>query len=269
MMLTPSPVKSWAFAKGIKVISPDSIRQDLILEEIGRWGAEIAVVVAFGQIVPQKFLDMFQFGAVNVHASLLPRWRGAAPIQRAIQAGDIETGVSLQKMVKELDAGDVLGVRRLPLTPDMDARQVHDELARLSAELLHIEMMDYIRGNLAPTPQDPGQVTYAKKIDKSEGELDWKQTAEALHNKIRAFVMGPGTWTVVNGKKLKIHRSDFISDKAKQPPGHVEGIEKDAILIATGQGVLKVLELQPESRNRMSAADYLKAHPQTIGQPLK
>lgn len=260
MQLTPSPVKSLAMARGLRVISPDSVNQAVILEEIQKWGAEVAVVVAFGQILSQKFLDSFRYGAVNVHGSILPKWRGAAPIQRSVEAGEAETGVTLQKMVKQLDAGDILGLRRLSVPSTMNAKELHDELAVLGSDLLHIELMDYIRGNLAPTPQDPAAVTFAKKIDKSEAQINWKEPAERIHNKVRAFVMGPGTWTSYDGKKIKIHRTEFDAS-LKGSPGQILRLEQNGIWVATGQGAVKIIELQPESRNRMAAADFLKSNP--------
>ncbi len=258
MQLTPSPVKTFAMAQGLRVISPESIKQDVILEEIKKWGAEVAIVVAYGQIVPQKFLDLFPFGAVNVHGSILPRWRGAAPIQRAIESGDTESGVALQKMVKELDAGDVIGIRRVKIDSEMNAKELHDQLAVLGAELLKVELMDHVRGNLAPAKQDPAGVTFAKKIEKAEAEIDWSQNAEKIHNKVRAFVMGPGTFTIYQGKKIKIHKTRVLSEK-----GHRAGEVTSAdsrLVVYTGFLSLEILELQPESRNRMSAQDFLKSH---------
>jgi methionyl-tRNA formyltransferase len=265
MQLTPSPVKQLAQSKGLRVISPESVNKDDVLTEIESWGAEIAIVVAFGQILSQKFLDLFPFGAVNVHASVLPRWRGAAPIQRAIEAGDAESGVALQKVVKQLDAGDILGIRRVKIGPEMNAQELHDELAVLGGDTLHLELMDYMRGNLAPVPQDPAGVTYAKKIEKSEAEIDWTKTAEQIHNKVRAFVMGPGTWTLMQGKKIKIHRTRFCPVEHKQKPGTVTEIGDGQINVATGKGTLEILELQPESRNRMGASEFLKGTQLKVG----
>lgn len=268
MLLTPSPVKSLALAKGLRVISPEKINQDLILQEIERWGAEVAIVVAYGQILSQRFLDLFPRGAVNVHGSILPKWRGAAPIQRAIEAGDAESGVALQKVVKALDAGDVLGIRRCTIGPEMNAQELHDQLAILGADLLHLELMDYVRGNLAPVPQDHQLATYAKKIDKLDAELVWAQPAQALHNKVRAFVMGPGTFTLWQGKKLKIHRTMFDAQPVTATPGTILEVEADSIRVATGSGSLLIYELQPESRNRMKVADFIKAHPMKKGEVL-
>jgi methionyl-tRNA formyltransferase len=260
MILTPTPVKSLAQAQGLRVISPDSVNKDVILEEVQKWGAEVAVVVAFGQIVSQKFLDSFRFGCVNIHASLLPRWRGAAPFQRALEAGDLESGVTLQKMVKELDAGDMLGMRKIKIDENMTATELHDQMAIMGGDLLHVELMDYVRGNLMPIPQDKTQVTYAKKIDKSESEIRWSDTAQNIHNRVRAFTMGPGTWTQLLGKKVKIHQTRVAPAASSLPPGSVTEVSADSLLIATGAGVLEILQLQPESRNRMGVADFLKGH---------
>jgi methionyl-tRNA formyltransferase len=257
MQLTPSPVKTLALAHGLPVLSPESVNKDFILAEIEKWKAEVAVVVAFGQILSTKFLNLFQFGAVNIHGSILPRWRGAAPIQRAIEAGDTESGVTLQKVVKELDAGDLLGLRRITIPDDMHAMQLHDQLAVLGADLLHLELMDYVRGNLAPIPQDPAGVTYAKKIDKSESEIKWTESAQKIHNKIRAFVMGPGTYTQLHGKKLKIHKTKVIADRSGNP-GEVIEVTAQSLILGTGSGALELLEVQPESRNRLSIVDFLK-----------
>jgi methionyl-tRNA formyltransferase len=216
-------------------------------------------MVAFRQILPQKFLNLFPFEAMNVHGSLLPRWQKAAPIQKAIEAGDQESGVSLQKIVKELDAGDIIGTRRLALDENITAKELHDKLAVLGAELLKVELMDFIRGNLAPIPQDSQFVTHAKKITKTESEIDWSQSAKSIHNKIRALTMGPGTWTSFQAKKIKIHRSQIAATKSSGQPGEIVQAQGDNLTLATGSGDLQILELQPESRNRMSATDFLKA----------
>lgn len=261
LQLTPSPVKVLAQAHGLKVLTPESLKLDVAaVEEIKSWGAEVGVVVAFGQILTQSFMDSFPFGCVNVHGSILPRWRGAAPIQRAIEAGDVESGVTLQKMVKKLDAGDIIGIRRVRITPEMNALQLHDELAVLGADLLRVELMDYVRGNLAPTPQDESQVTIAKKIEKQESLIDWTASARAIDGKIRGFVYGPGTYTMLQGKKLKLHRASPVSGTATATPGTVTAVGEDSFSVATGEGVLKIFEVQPESRNRMKAVDFLKGH---------
>lgn len=260
LVLTPTPVKSYAQAQGLRVIAPDQVGQGLILQEIQKWGAEVAVVVAFGQLLTQTFLDSFRYGAVNVHASLLPRWRGAAPIQRSLENGETETGVTLQKVVKALDAGDIIGTRKIQVGIEEQAPEVFERLSVVACELLHVELMDYIRGNLAPIPQDESQKTYAKKIDKTEAELKWTEKAETLHNRVRAFAAGPGTWVSFQGKKLKVHRTRFLLEKLSRPVGTVVKADKDRLWINTAEGVLELIEVQPESRNRMSVENFLKSH---------
>lgn len=279
LQLTPSPVKQMALAHQLRVVAPESLKNNpLIFSEIRRWGAEIAIVVAFGQILTEDFLHAFKLGAVNVHGSLLPLWRGAAPIQRSLEAGDRVTGVSLQKMVKRLDAGDVIAERKLEVSENMDARELFQKLAILGADLLHVELMDYIRGNLVPKGQDESLVTYAKKIEKAEALLSWNLPAEQIHNKVRAFVMGPGTHIQFQGQKLKILKTKVFGGDGSQlqhsklqaeklTPGqiaavHTEGqIVPNRMIVQCNPGFLEILEVQPESRNRMSCQDFLKGHP--------
>lgn len=266
LQLTPSPVKVLAQAHGLKVLTPESLKADqAAVDEIKSWNAEVGVVVAFGQILTQSFLDSFPFGCVNVHGSILPRWRGAAPIQRAIEAGDVESGVTLQKMVRKLDAGDIIGIRRIKITSEMNALELHDELALLGADLLHVELMDYVRGNLVPAPQDEAQVTIAKKIDKSESLIDWNNSAKAIDGKIRGFVYGPGTYTLWQGKKIKLHKAKGVSGEVSAVPGTITSVHEDYVSVACGEGVLQVFEVQPESRNRMKVEDFLKGNDLKIG----
>lgn len=263
LTLTPSAVKKLALERGLPVITPDKASRPEVIAELQTWNAECAVVVAYGQILSENLLRAFPRGAVNVHASLLPRWRGAAPIQRAIEAGDKITGVALQKMVKELDAGDVLGERKVDIDPDETALALHDRLAVKAVELLHIELMDYLRGNLTGLPQDPAGVTYAKKLLKTESALDWSQPARALHDKIRAFALGPGTTALLNGKKVKLHKTR-VGDQSGAP-GEVLRADGGTLVVGTGQGSLELIEVQPESRQRMKVTDFLQGHPLAKG----
>lgn len=273
MQLQPSPVKNFCLAHGLRVISPESVNTDSMLQQIEIWGAEIAVVVAFGQILGESFLKLFPLGAVNVHGSLLPRWRGAAPIQRAIEFGDQETGVALQKIVKKLDAGDVIGVRKIPISDETDAQRLYERMGQEGAELLQVELMDYIRGNLAGEPQDESQVTYARKIEKTEGEIDWSLSAPQISRKVRAFNMGPGTWSHLDKKKVKIHRTKIVVEQKSASiqntpllPGSIVRAEGSDLWVRTGKdGILAIIELQPESRNRMTAAEFIKGYSPKIG----
>lgn len=260
MQLTPSPVKILAGAQGLPVLTPENLRRDPhALEVIRAWTADVAVVVAYGQILSQEFLDSFPHGAVNVHGSLLPRWRGAAPIQRALEAGDSETGVSLQRMVKKLDAGPVIGERRIPLDNEINAVQLYDRLAPLGCELLTEELPRYVRGEITPREQDESRVTVAPKIEKEESLLDWNLSAEVFHNRVRAFSMGPGTYVMFRGKRLKIHRTRLVEQPATGVAGTIQRLDPAALWVRAASGVLELIEVQPESKARMPIGDFLKS----------
>lgn len=266
MQLTPSPVKALALEYGLKVLTPESLKKELnIFEEIKSWGAEVGIVVAFGQILTQEFLDSFPKGCVNVHGSILPAWRGAAPIQRSVEANEEITGVVLQKMVKKLDAGDIIGIRKVTVPEQMNALELHDVLADLGAKLLTDELVRYVQGEIVPEPQDESQVTMAKKIDKTESLVDWQMSAKSINGKIRGFSYGPGTYTILAGKKLKLHKANVLNIAANKPAGQVVEVGADFFSVATGDGVLQLLEVQPESRNRMKVQDFLKGHSLSVG----
>lgn len=272
MQLKPSPVKELALAHQLKVFTPETVNTEEFRAEIAKLDPESAAVVAFGQILGQKFLDLFPRGCVNVHGSILPRWRGAAPIQRALMAGDQETGVALQVMVKKLDAGPVLGVRKLPIAEDMNALELHDRLKVLGADLLCIEYMDYLRGNLTPVPQDESQVTYASKIEKSESKIDWDRTAREICNHVRGLAMGPAAVTSRQGQALKIHKTKVIDDErvpAGSLPGQVVHFDHQTFHVACGRGILEILEVQPESRSRQPASEYMRGYPMQEGERLQ
>jgi methionyl-tRNA formyltransferase len=260
MQLTPSPVKTLALSKNIPVITPENLRKEPeAFETIKSWKAEVAVVVAFGQILSTEFLNSFTYGAVNVHGSLLPLWRGAAPIQRSVQAGDKVAGVALQKMVFKLDAGGVIGERRIDLDEKMTASELYSQLAVLGCQLLEVELIDYIRGNLAPIEQDETQVTIAPKILKEESLLSFKNPAKLLHNTVRGFNMGPGTYVMFQGKRLKIHETFYTTSDSSVPPGFVSNISEEGLFIQTSSGQLILKTVQPESKNKMVSHDFLKS----------
>ncbi len=267
MQMTASPVKKLAQEKGLPVLAFESIKTDEAIGEIADLNAEAAVVVAYGQIVPQKFLDLFPKKVVNVHGSLLPRWRGAAPIQRAIQHGDRITGVSLQVMVKKLDAGPVIGSYSLKIAEDWDAWRLHDELMPLGAKLLHIDFMDYLRGNLTPLEQDEKAVTIASLIEKSEARIDYSKSAIEVNNHIRAMVMGPGSFCELAGKNLKIIKAEVVLEGGN--PGVVNSVEADSFTVGCGEGALRIIEVQPASRPKMLVRDFLLGYKLKKGDVLK
>lgn len=267
LKLQASEVKKVAEAHKLPVLTPEKVKGPQVIEEIQSWKAEAAVVVAYGQILPDDFLNLFPRRVVNVHASLLPRWRGAAPIQRAIMEGDPETGVSLQVLVKKLDAGDVLGIRKLSLNNNLDALEILEQMKPLAANLLTVEFMDYLRGNLTPSPQDESQVTYAHKIEKSESAINWKLPAAAIHNRIRGLKMGPGSFTKTPSHKLKLHQVEVGTGQGN--PGEVLEVKDGGIKVACGEGTLLLLEVQPESRSRMPVKEYLKGNKVSVGEIWK
>ena len=263
LQLMPSAVKALALEQNLPLITPENLRKEFkAVEIIKSWKADIAVVVAFGQILSQDFIDSFQFGAVNIHGSLLPLWRGAAPIQRSIEAGDKETGVSLQCLVKKLDAGAVIGIRKIELNNEITATELYDKLSKLGCDLLEKELIRYVKGEIVPVDQDEDQVTLAPKIEKAESLISWDMPAEKIHNRVRAFTMGPGTYIVFQGKRLKIHKTKVI-DKMKLGSASTVGsilFKSDSDLyIQTIKGVLALLEVQPESKSKMTIADFLKS----------
>lgn len=259
LKLTPSPVKVLAQANSIEVICPDKLSSDEeALKKVKEWNAEIAVVVAFGQILKQHVLDLFPLGAVNVHGSLLPLWRGAAPIQRSLEAGDEVTGVALQKMVLKLDAGAVIGERKILLDERINSIQLYNKLAQMGCELIEVELMDYIKGNLAPIEQDESRATVAKKISKEESKIDWTFSAQKIHNKIRGFAIGPGTYSHFQKKRVKFHQTFYKSTGQSGAPGEVMEVNENFFYISTGEGQLEVIEIQPESKPKLSAEQFIK-----------
>ena len=267
MQLQPSPVKVLAQSHAIPVFDPENINVDEVLDQLAALKAEVAVVVAFGQILKKKFLKMYPDKVVNVHASLLPHLRGAAPIQRALMNGDAETGVCLQVMVRKLDAGAVLGERRFALTPEMTAHDSYKLCEQLGAKLLEVDLMDYLRGHLTPVPQDESKVTYAHKIEKSESEINWSKSATDIHNLVRGLAMGPVPQTRRDGKILKIHRTRVTAlSGAAQAPGTVLKSPDKTLVVQCGEGSLELLEVQPESRAKMPILEYLRGYPVQSGE---
>ena len=264
MALRPSPVKEVALAAGIDVFQPASLKDPATWERLHAADAEAMVVAAYGLILPQGVLDIPRFGCLNIHASLLPRWRGAAPIQRAILAGDVETGVCIMRMEAGLDTGPVLRAGRLPITADETAGSLHDKLADLGARLI----VDTLAAGLsdAPVPQPEDGVTYAAKIDKTEAALDWGLPAVSLERCIRAFNPFPGAVTRLDETPIKVWRAvAAANDRSDAAPGTILATGPDAIVVACGEGALRLTELQKAGGRRLPTAQFLAGHPLAVG----
>ena len=263
--LRQSPIKEVAVSAGIPVFQPQKLRRDEAIEELRQWEADVFVVAAFGQILPQSVLDMPKQGSINVHASLLPRWRGAAPIHASIRAGDDETGITIMLMDAGLDTGPMLTQRAISIEADDTGQSMHDKLAQLGADLLIETLPKYLAGEIQPQTQDDDLATYAPQIQKSEGEIDWSQPAEAIERLVRAFTPWPGTYTSWNGKQLKIHSGTDAEGSAEI--GKV--IEKHGqIAIGTGDGLYYPDVIQLEGKKRTSVDDFVRGYADFIGGKL-
>ena len=258
--LTASPVKREAFARGIPVLQPESLKGELMQDVLRQLAPDLMVVVAYGLILPRKVLAIPRFGCWNVHASLLPRWRGAAPIQRAIEAGDTETGVCLMQMEAGLDTGPVLLSQSTPIHAEETGGQLHDRLAELGAQVLG-DGLGLLRAGVSPTPRPQPEegVTYAHKLEKEEARLDWSQSAELLARKVRAFEPWPVAEAVVAGERLRIHGGIAIDLNHKAVPGTVLAASRQGIDIACAQGALRLRVVQRDGGKAITAADYLNA----------
>jgi methionyl-tRNA formyltransferase len=257
--LHPSPVKELALKAGIPVFQPETLKTDEDLRQIASFNADLLVVVAYGMILTQTVLDMPSLGCVNVHGSLLPRWRGAAPIQRAIMAGDEKTGVTIMQMVRKLDAGDMLHKEECVIGPDDTASDLHDKLAQLGAIGLAKVLEQIKAGTVRAEKQNEALVTYAEKLEKSEAVLDWTQPAEQLARKVRGLNAWPVAQTLYQGEVLRIWRAEAINDDANAEPGSVRCVNK-TMDVATGKGVLRLHEVQLPGGKRMSIQAFLNAH---------
>jgi len=270
MQLQASPVKQFALAHGIPVAQPISLRlngkyHDIAEEAHALLHAtphDVMVVAAYGLILPRTILDIPKYGCINIHASLLPRWRGAAPIHRAIEAGDAESGVTIMQMEEGLDTGPMLQMERVPISASDSTGSLHDKLAELGGRMIVDAMRKLEAGDLAATPQPEEGVTYAAKIAKEEAALDFAQSVQVLDRKIRAFNPFPGAVASFDGVPVKLWRAEVASPTGGVAPGQVLAASaQDGVLIDCGEGVLRVLELQKPGGKRLLAAEFLKGFP--------
>lgn len=271
MQLTPSAVKSIALASNLHVLQPQSVKKNLddFLIQVSEFGPfDLGVVVAFGQILPLELLTFPSHGCINLHASALPRWRGAAPIQRAILAGDTETGVDVMRMEEGLDTGGVFASVRTPISPNDTGATLHDRLAELGAKLLATTIPQIIAGKLQPIAQDDTKATYAKKITRQDTVINWKNSANEIERQIRAFHPKPGAVTFLRGQRLKVLHAEIGA--SEHPSSHSAGSlvlqTRDTIEIQTGQGTLMIDKVQLEGKREMSIREFLAGTPLSIGE---
>jgi methionyl-tRNA formyltransferase len=257
--LQQSPVKQAAVNLNIPVFQPESLRQIEEVKQLKGLHADLMVVAAYGLILPVDILDAPRLGCINIHASLLPRWRGAAPVQRAILAGDTETGITIMKMAKGLDTGDMLTKQSVKINPDWNAGDLHDRLMQVGADLLIPTIDGLVAGRLVPEVQDESQVTYADKLIKSEAEIDWSKEAAIIHREIRAYAPWPVSFSRFEGQPVRIWRAQSLSTVSVQPAGQIIEHDKGGLLVSCGAGVLKITELQFAGRKKCHPAQLLGA----------
>ena len=288
----PSPVKMLARRLGLPVLQPERARDEKFIAELRAWQPDLIIAVAYGQILPPAVLDLPRHGCLNVHTSLLPKYRGAAPIQWAIANGDTETGVTIMKMDVGLDTGDIVAQRRTPIGPEDDSATLQDRLAQLGAELLVQTIPDYVAGKIQPCPQPAAGASHAAKIKKEDGRIDWNRPAQTIWNRLRAFTPWPGAFTFWLG----VPPSGGNATRTEEPPkggtpsalrpillkiwkaevvemsgggGEILSADKTGIVIGCGRGALRILELQREGGRRLTSAEFLAGHALKVGETFE
>ncbi len=259
MKLVASPVKEVAVAAGIPVFQPENFREEETVEALRALQPDICAVVAYGRILPQKVLDVPKYGCINIHASLLPKYRGSAPYQWAVLDGLTETGVTAMYLTREMDAGDIIDVSKTPIGENETAGELLDHLAVLGAELLSKTLTRFESGKVPATPQDTAGVSYAPMLDKSMCPIDWTKTAQQVHNHVRGLHPWPVATMELQGKTFKVHETRVVEGSGK--PGEILSLTKTGLRIACGEGAVEVTSLQAEGGKRMAAPDYFRGHP--------
>ena len=259
MKLVASPVKEVAVAAGIPVFQPENFREEETVEQLRALQPDICAVVAYGRILPQKVLDVPKYGCINIHASLLPKYRGSAPYQWAVLDGLTETGVTAMYLTREMDAGDIIDVSKTPIGENETAGELLDRLAVLGAELLSKTLTRFESGKVPAMPQDASGVSYAPMLDKSMCPIDWTKTAQQVHNHVRGLHPWPVATMELQGKTFKVHATRVVEGGGR--PGEILGLTKTGLRIACGEGAVEVISLQAEGGKRMAALDYFRGHP--------
>ena len=259
MKLVASPVKEVAAAAGIPVFQPEHFREEETVTELRELKPDICAVVAYGRILPQKVLDVPPLGCINIHASLLPKYRGSAPYQWAVLDGPAQTGVTAMYLCREMDAGDIIDVSKTPIGENETAGELLDRLAVLGAELLSKTLRRFEGGKVPAVPQNEAEVSYAPMLDKSICPIDWTKTAQQVHNHVRGLHPWPVATMELQGKTVKVHATRVVEGSGR--PGEILGLTKTGLRIACGEGAVEILSLQAEGGKRMAAPDYFRGHP--------
>ncbi len=256
--VTPPPVKVVAEELGIPVYQPEKVKEnDELKKRLLEVEPDLIVVAAYGKILPEWLLNLPKYGTINVHASLLPKYRGASPIQWALLNGEEETGVTIMKVIPKLDAGDIISQKRVKIEKEDNAKTLHDKLAEVGAELLVKTLPLYVSGKLKPVPQNEEEATYCPQIKKEMGKIDWRESAEKIFNKIRAFTPWPSAYTTFKGKRVKILKGEPVEGSGE--PGEVIEAGKN-LIVAAGKGALKIERLRPEGRKEISGEEFVRGY---------
>ena len=259
MKLAFSPVKEVALAAGLPVFQPENFREDETVAQLAELKPDVVAVVAYGRILPQRVLDVPTKGCINIHASLLPKYRGSAPYQWAVLNGEKTTGVTAMYLCREMDAGDIIDTSETPIAPNETAGELLDRLAELGAKLLSKTLGRMAEGNVERTQQDGSLATYAPMLDKTMCPIDWRKTAQQVHDHVRGLHPWPVATMELRGQKFKVHATTVVEGKGQ--PGEILGLTKTGLRIACGEGVVEIRQLQAEGGKRMAAPDYFRGHP--------
>ncbi|SDB97970.1 methionyl-tRNA formyltransferase [Melghirimyces thermohalophilus] len=267
-VMTPPPVKEVAQELGIPVFQPEKLRKPENVQQVVDLNPDLIVTAAYGQILPREVLEVPRYGCINVHASLLPKYRGGAPIHHALIRGEKKTGVTIMYMVEALDAGDMLAQQAIPIERDDDVSSLHDKLARVGAELLAKTVPPLLKGEIEATPQEEDQVTFAPNIRREDERIDWNRHPEELFNQVRGLSPWPVAYTQWKGKPLKIWRAEPVSLAEPAAPGTVVQVSEDGVVVAAKGGGLRLLELQPAGKKRMTAEQFARGRNMEPGEVL-
>lgn len=259
MKMVFSPVKEVALAHDLPVFQPENFRQEETVQQLRNLKPDICAVVAYGRILPQKVLDVPTYGCINIHASILPQYRGSAPYQWAVLDGQKQTGVSAMYLVREMDAGDVIEISKTPIGENETAGELLDRLAVLGAELLSKTLTRFTQGPVPATPQDPAKVSFAPMLEKTMCPIDWTKSAQQVHDHVRGLHPWPVATMQLQGKLFKVHETRVVPGSGQ--PGQILGLTKTGLVMACGQGAVEIRSLQAEGGKRMAAPDYFRGHP--------